>query len=450
MKKILCMMLVLLIMSISGFAQTLADYTFTTGTDATKWIPLSTTTSLITPGAGDYGVSTVQDIGFAFTFGEQSYTQFSVNADGNLRFGSIVTGTSNYSSPFNSSNAGINSPKINMLGCDGFLSDSGHVYHEVVGDAPNRVCVIEIFTSTYNSTSRNSLLRWQVQLFEGSNDIQIVFASTAPPILPATTRQMGMSIDGSDLILLNASHQATHFTSGQTTTIASGTWPDVNRYYHFAAPVITCPIVSSITANNVTSSSFDLSWTPVGTETQWDLYITTNLSFIPDSNTTPTDFANGLPEYSFSSLNQNTTYRVFVRANCGSGDVSYWSPYTVTTPCTPIGTLPFTDNFDAYTGATTTTLTNSNLPYCWSHINNGTSTSYSGYPIIYSSTAYAASGSNALRFYSFNLQAHARLHAMHRQLWEQFTHVLSRFFIQVIQGRGGHCRLLLGRFCGSG
>ena len=401
MKKILCMMLVLLTMSISGFAQTLADYTFTTGTDATKWIPLSTTTSLITPGAGDYGVSTVQDIGFAFTFGEQSYTQFSVNADGNLRFGSIVTGTSNYSSPFNSSNAGINSPKINMLGCDGFLSDSGHVYHEVVGDAPNRVCVIEIFTSTYNSTSRNSLLRWQVQLFEGSNDIQIVFASTAPPILPATTRQMGMSIDGSDLILLNASHQATHFTSGQTTTIASGTWPDVNRYYHFAAPVITCPIVSSITANNVTSSSFDLSWTPVGTETQWDLYITTNLSFIPDSNTTPTDFANGLPEYSFSSLNQNTTYRVFVRANCGSGDVSYWSPYTVTTPCTPIGTLPFTDNFDAYTGATTTTLTNSNLPYCWSHINNGTSTSYSGYPIIYSSTAYAASGSNALRFYSY-------------------------------------------------
>ena len=157
MKKFLLLCLMTLTMGISGFAQSLSDYIMTTGTDATKWIQVTDTTSLITPGAGDYGVSSVHDIGFAFTFGESSYTQFSVNADGNLRFGPTVTGTSNYTTPFSSSNAGINSPKINMLGCDGFLSDSGHVYHEVIGDAPDRVCVIEFSTSTY-STTRSSYL----------------------------------------------------------------------------------------------------------------------------------------------------------------------------------------------------------------------------------------------------------------------------------------------------
>ena len=401
MKKILLLTLMLLTLGLSGFAQTLADYTFTTGTDANKWQTLTTTTSLITPGAGDYGVTTVHDIGFSFTFGSEAYTQFSVNADGNLRFGPTVTGTSNYSTPFSSSNANINAPKINMLGCDGFLSDSGHVYHEVIGTAPNRVCVIEIFTSTYTTSSRNSVLRWQVQLFEGSNDIQIVFASTTPPILPATTRQMGMSTGANDVILLNANHQATHYNAGQSTTIASGNWPDVNRYYYFAAPVVTCPKVTALTATNLTTTSFDLNWTPVGTETDWDLYVSTSPIF-PDSNTIPTDYVSGLPEYSLSSLGANTTYYVYVRANCGVGDVSEWSLLEVTTPCNSITTLPFTENFDAYTGATTTSVAINNLPYCWNYLNAGTSTSYSGYPIVYASATYAASGNNSIRFYTYS------------------------------------------------
>ena len=109
-------------------AQSLGDYTFSTGTDASMWIDVPTSqTSLITPGAGDYGVSTVQNIGFSFPFGTEYYTQFSVNADGNLRFGGTVTGTTNYTTPFSTENAAVNNPKINVMGCDGFLSDSGYV-----------------------------------------------------------------------------------------------------------------------------------------------------------------------------------------------------------------------------------------------------------------------------------------------------------------------------------
>ena len=69
MKKFLLSMLMILFLGISSFAQTLADYTFSTVTDEDKWITLSTTTSIISPGAGDAGKSVVMDIGFSFTFG---------------------------------------------------------------------------------------------------------------------------------------------------------------------------------------------------------------------------------------------------------------------------------------------------------------------------------------------------------------------------------------------
>ena len=400
MKKLLLILLTLC-MSIATLqlsAQGLEDYTFSTGTDATKWIQLSTTTSLISAGAGDYGVSTVHNLGISFQLGEDTYTQFSVNADGNLRFGSTVTGTSNYSSPFNSSNAGVNAPKINFLGCDGFLTDSGHVYHEVVGTAPNRICVIEFATSTYTSSSRNSLLRWQVQLFEGSNNIQIVYASTQPPILPATTRQQGISIDGSHIWLVNANHQATYHTAGQTSTIASGSWPDVNRFYLFSAPVISCPKVTAFAVSTLDASSAELTWTPVGTESLWDIYVASSSSDIPDANSTPTDYAY-TPSYPMSDLTPNTTYTVYVRANCDAGEVSNWLALTFATPCDAVTELPLSDNFDSYTGTTATSGT-TNLPDCWDQVNTGTS-SYMNYPVIYNGSSYAASGSNSLRFYTY-------------------------------------------------
>ncbi len=400
MKKLLLMLLacMLSVCSLNLSAQGLEDYGFSTGTDASKWIPLTTTTSLISAGAGDYGVSTVQDLGFTFFFGETSYTQFSVNADGNLRFGSTVTGTYNYSSPFSSSNAASNNPKINMMGCDGFLTDSGYVHYELTGTAPNRVGVIEFATSTFTSTSRNSLLRWQVQLFEGSNNIQVVFASTTPPILPAVTRQCGLCIDGTDVILIDANHIATHYNAGQATTIASGQWPDVNRYYLFSAPSNTCPKPINFAVESVTSDEVTLSWSPRGSESSWDLYIT-DQNIVPDEYTTPTTSATDT-FYTESNLTPSTTYSAYVRANCGS-EFSGWRNLSFATTCVPLTTLPYMMDFDSENGISSTTVTASenNLPLCWDHL-CGTYSSYAGYPFVYSSSTYAASGTNSMRFYT--------------------------------------------------
>ena len=372
-------------------AQVLDQYVFSTGTDASKWIPLTTTTNICS--SGDNGKSAVLDLGFSFAFGEDLYTQFSLNADGNVRLGSTQTGTSNYTTPFNSTNASANAPKINFLGCDGFLSDSGYVYYQVVGEAPNRIGVIEYATSTYNNTSRSAILRWQVQLFEGSNNIQIVYGPTTPVILPAVARQVGLAIDGTDLILVNQQHQATHYTVGQSVTIPTSTWPDVNRYYLFEAPVISCLRPTSVTASDITTHSINVSWPGSANE-----YI---VEYGPSGFT----LGYGTQEQVFDTtllvenLTAGTAYDFYVRAICAAGDSSSYSDVTtISTDCDIIRTLPYTQNFDAFEGSTSTTVNNLSQ-YCWNYLNTGTT--YTGYPIAYKSSTYSQSGENSLRFYVY-------------------------------------------------
>ena len=71
-------------------AQSLEDYNFSTGVDASKWITLTSPTALVSS-TGDGVASSVKTIGFTFNFAGTNYTQYSVNSDGNLRFGSTAT-----------------------------------------------------------------------------------------------------------------------------------------------------------------------------------------------------------------------------------------------------------------------------------------------------------------------------------------------------------------------
>ena len=86
---------------------------------------------------------------------------------------------------------------------------------------------------------------------------------------------------------------------------------------------ITCPFPTNVVASNVDESSAEISWTPQGTESSWDIYVTTSSTDVPDATTTPS-FTSSAPFYALSGLNSTTPYYVYVRANCGSGDVSFW------------------------------------------------------------------------------------------------------------------------------
>ena len=371
-------------------AQTLEEYSFSTGTDTSKWIAVPTTlTSLITPGAGDYGVSSVHNLGFTFPFGEDSYTQFSVNADGNLKLGSSVTGTSNYSSPFSSSNASVNNPKINFFGCDGYCDNNHYVRYLHTADTNgDSLGVVEFCMGTFTSTTRPYLYKWQVHLYHNGK-VEVVFGA-APSTAPAVTRQQGLCINSSDGWLINASHSASHFTSGSSTTVASGYWPAEGRYYTFERPNLSCPRPASITVSNVGVDAFDLSWTDTSDATAWLVQLVASDSIWYDN----VEYYNLV---NFTGLNPNTLYTARVAGLCSNGDTSTWRTIEQRTPCSFINTLPYQNGFEDDPYYSSVTYANA-FPSCWTRINDATGT-YNYYPYLYNSSTYAHSGNVGMYWY---------------------------------------------------
>ena len=369
-------------------AQGLGTYTFSTGIDETKWIPITNTTNILTSGSSNSSRrSSVLDIGFPFTFGPEVYTKFSVNSDGNLRFGTTVTGYNYYSNPFNSSGSNQNNPKINFFGADGDVADSGYVYKQVVGVEPERILVLEFCTSTSSSSaSYGNMYRWQVQLFEGSNNIQIVYPSTVPSTAPSVTRQQGMGLSSSDVWLVKANNTATHYTSGQSATIASGNWPAANRYYLFSTPDITCHKPETLNVHAITANTALASWNFPGDAANYELYWTTSATE-PTASTTPMATTYDT-FYNIANLQPNTAYYLYVRSDCGS-EKSYWKKTTFSTYCSALTQLPYYCDFETVPSGSNP------LPACWIRGVN-----HASYPYVSSTSSSAYAGSNALIFMS--------------------------------------------------
>lgn len=100
------------------------------------------------------------------------------------------------------------------------------------------------------------------------------------------------------------------------------------------------------------------------------------------------------------ALMPNTYYKVRVRANCGDG-VSEWSPWVnFKAPCL-LSTLPYSENFDGYTGVGTASSRPANavMPDCWDWVGDDRV-----YCLVGSSSSYAVSG-NSLHFRAYNSEA---------------------------------------------
>ncbi|MCQ2274184.1 MAG: fibronectin type III domain-containing protein [Bacteroidales bacterium] len=366
-------------------AQSLGDYTFTTGTDASKWITLTSYTDVSNTADADSYASPLQSIGFSFPFGEDVFTQFSVNSDGNLRLGPTVTGTGSYTTPFSSSNSNTNSPKINFLGCDGyFLVAAHHLRYQNFGDS---LLVVEFCLGTYNSTTRNQFYSYQVHLYSNGN-IDVVFGDY-PAVAPNTTHQKGLCVNSSDGWIIDQSGNGTHFTSGSSTTWASGTWPAAYTYYTFTRPIISCPKPQSLNIVSMSSNSASFQIVPGGTETQWHATISPAVMGISEM---AFPIATGV----LPMLSPNTTYTVSVRSICGEGDTSDARVITFTTPCDNV-VLPYTNNFDDAT--TATTAATGVMPDCWTLAHEDVVMTASTRPQIYYGASNAHSGSYSLRMY---------------------------------------------------
>ncbi|MDB9954513.1 choice-of-anchor J domain-containing protein, partial [Flavobacteriaceae bacterium] len=112
----------------------------------------------------------------------------------------------------------------------------------------------------------------------------------------------------------------------------------------------SCIAVTDLAASNLTTTSADLSWTAGATETAWNLeYGATG--FVQGAGTTVAVTANS---YALTGLAANTSYDVYVQADCGAGDTSTWvGPITIFTGyCVPSSSssLTFIDSVTS-TGA---------------------------------------------------------------------------------------------------
>lgn len=124
--------------------------------------------------------------------------------------------------------------------------------------------------------------------------------------------------------------------------------------------VIPCPVPLDLSPTLITQTTADVTWQPVGDETSWEVLIIENGDPLPTSATVGIA-VNDNSEYTFTDLNDATTYNFYVRANCGDGFSPWNGSSNFVTLCDP--TNSFNEAFD--------TTENDKLPTCWSKVTTG-------------------------------------------------------------------------------
>ncbi len=143
------------------------------------------------------------------------------------------------------------------------------------------------------------------------------------------------------------------------TTFAIGSAPSGgSTFYTFTSNCTppTCITPTNVHVVSANTTTAQIAWTNGGSETAWNIEYGP-AGFTQGSGTTVAATTN---PYTLTGLTEGTTYDVYVQADCGSGDVSYWTSQAVsfTTTCNPYTTFPFSESFE---GATF-------QPQCWSNV----------------------------------------------------------------------------------
>jgi len=172
---------------------------------------------------------------------------------------------------------------------------------------------------------------------------------------------------------------STTTTNGSTYTKVTRTFvPATTGVYHFGIRTIalttapfylgfddfkvalspTCIEPTALTASAISATGATVSWTPPSNAPSlgYDYYRATTAT-APTASTTPTGTVTTGTSVTFTDLTANTTYYVWVRSNCGGGDLSAWSLSLSFTSSCVASAVPSTQ--EGFEVATT-------LPACWS------------------------------------------------------------------------------------
>ncbi|MDR1847987.1 MAG: fibronectin type III domain-containing protein, partial [Bacteroidales bacterium] len=213
-----------------------------------------------------------------------------------------------------------------------------------------------------------------------------------------------LSIDGGQTWLVQSANWGTSITNGTVTGSAymtAGTYDLVIEYYEVTGGAqvgiswAIQPMV--ITTSNLAANSVDVEF-PATSGTQWALKVAS----IPltDPNTETGDVEDLIVTsnpYTITGLTGNTTYYIYAHpAGSSCDNDTLWGSKQITTYCDALS-LPYVEDFEAYTGTTYSSTTGNVIPDCWA--NYTTNTTYRAPHITGSGSYwYPHSGSKVLTF----------------------------------------------------
>lgn len=150
-----------------------------------------------------------------------------------------------------------------------------------------------------------------------------------------------------------AANQTKTIASVQITrTSASSTDATLNIFALSIQESATCPAPTAPTASSITTTTASLNWTQAGTSSNWQIKYGAP-GFNPTTAGTSI-FTTTKPYTLNPPLAVSTSYDYYVRAVCGVGDTSAWSPVTnFTTACNAPTITSYTDSFRCGTGTVT-------------------------------------------------------------------------------------------------
>ncbi len=323
-------------------AQMIIDtWSMTTGVDTTLWYNIDGVDSVII--ASGYNVSAcsgVRNIGFDFTLGVATYSQFSTNINGTVRLGSTpVPSSGGYSNALNQSNG----PKIEPFGWRGRFDDNCYTRMALLGTAGNRVRVVETRMKDYNSGGDSLYVSFQVQLFE-TGGFRVVYGeadSGAVHTASSVRLQNGVSAtvnnNNRDIIFFDfATHEAVRLNTTCSLYNTAELWPEKGRWYNLFYDSTLCPYPPAVSASNTDPASVTLQNPDGGT-----LHVVIPAKGI-DTLWTGTTLNLG------GGFNPATTYQGTVQTVCGSDTSLRSRSFSFTTGCGPVVHLPWVSEFANY------------------------------------------------------------------------------------------------------
>lgn len=323
MRKSLCILIFVSLLSDATFAQSVANYAVTRTTGLT-YTSISATGNAVNLWRNNTGAFQQDDnrsdfinIGFDFWYDGTLYTKLSVSTNGFIDFSSSTDDgdpTADDFGPTNSAFSAISAALATRPACAVFYDDliaqgtslGNSIRYSLTGIAPNRIFTLE-WINMASPTNLTPSLNFQVKLYETTGVIDFLYGTmnTGTFAFSYTLGINAPNVTGPTAAELKNQITANTTTFSNTPQNGLVTIPSTNSRIRFTPPVPLNP-VGVITFSAVTQTSMTLNWTNWATnEVGYVIYNSTdgvNFTFVTQTlvNATSTNFLSLLPGTTYS------------------------------------------------------------------------------------------------------------------------------------------------------